>query len=383
MRANASITQSELERFFTRRIGRASGDYWFFDTTSVSSYSTLLERVRWGRNKDHTPLPQINLAVVKDTISGAPLAFKDLPGNITDVTLVKPLLTDFTRLGAGRMKLCMDRGFYSKTNIDALMGEHMKFLIAVSTRIGFVAQALTEHTYQLGSWEHYAPAVGVHAMRVDHPWAFYRHHRRAEDETSVKRSYLHLYYDPDRAINDGRDFTSLINQLHQELTSGDTTEDHRQLYKRYFRKVRGGWTGIDQAIAAERARHGHFALLSNDATLDSWQALSLYRAKDQIEKAFHDVKDRLDTRTTRTHNQQTLTGKLLTVFTALILTTELRRRITTSGLDQHHTLTNILDQLETIEQYQQPGHRPRILHTTQKQHNLYTTLGVNPPTTSQ
>ncbi len=379
----ASISQSEIERFFARRIGRASGDHWFFDTTSVSSYSALLERVRWGRNKDHTPLPQINLAVVKDTISGAPLGFQDLPGNITDVTLVKPLLTDFTRLGAGRMKLCMDRGFYSKTNIDALMGEHMKFLIGVSTRIGFVAHALAEHSYELRSWEHYDTGIGIYAMRLDHPWAYHRHHRRAEDETGVKRSYLHLYYDPDRACADEKRFATLINQLHQELTSGNTTEEHQQLYKRYFQRVRGGWAGKDQAIAAERARMGHFALLSNDATLDPWQALSLYRAKDQIEKAFHDIKDRLDMRTTKAHNHQTLTGKLFTVFTALILTTELRRRITTSGLDQHHTLTNILDQLETIEQYQQPGRRPRILHTTQKQQDLYTALGVNPPTTSQ
>jgi len=130
----ASISQSGIERFFRARTKRAARDYWFFDTTSISSYSQLLEKVRWGHNKDGVALPQINVALVKDSGTGLPLAFKDLPGNITDVTLVKALLADFASYGASRMKLCMDRGFYSKANIDALMSAHMKFLIGA--RIG-------------------------------------------------------------------------------------------------------------------------------------------------------------------------------------------------------------------------------------------------------
>ena len=117
----------------------------------------------------------------------------------------------------------------------------------------------------------------------------------------------------------------------------------------------------DQAIEAERDKHGYFALLSNDATLDCWQALDIYRSKDQIEKAFHDVKDRLAMRTTSVHNQETLTGKMFTVFAALIITSELRRRMNTSGLDKQYTLTELLDELETIEQYQHKGRKPTLM----------------------
>ena len=374
----ASITQTEVETFFRARIARASGSYWFFDTTSISSYSQLVERVRWGKNKDHQRLPQINLALVKDAMGGAPVGFKDVPGNISDVSLVTSLLADFSSLGAGRMKLCMDRGFYSKANIDALMAARMKFLIGVKTGLTYVKDALTSHDDELHSWNHYDTEKGIFGMRVDHPWPFHHDHPRAEDEDTVKRSYLHLYYSPERALIDEHDFAALLDTLHRELTSGETLAEHEDLYHHYFRKIRGGWTGRDQTIAAERARHGYFTLLSNDATLDCWQALDTYRGKDQIEKAFHNVKDRLDTRTTRTHNQETLTGKLFTVFTGLILTTDLQRRITAAGINQ--TMTEVLDQLETIEQYHQPGHRPRCSHITKKQHELYTALGVNPPT---
>ncbi|MDR2373264.1 MAG: hypothetical protein LBD77_04035, partial [Bifidobacteriaceae bacterium] len=113
----ASTLEPEVEALFRARAARASGDWWFFDTTSISSYSELLARVKWGKNKEGVPLPQLNLAVVKDAASGLPVAYRDLPGNIGDVTLVKHLLASFKPLGVSGAKLCMDRGFYSKANV--------------------------------------------------------------------------------------------------------------------------------------------------------------------------------------------------------------------------------------------------------------------------
>lgn len=378
----ASIGQPEAEAFFRARAKRASGAYWFFDTTSVSSYSRLLERVRWGKNKDGLPLPQINLAVVKDAGTGLPVGFKDLPGAVSDVSLVTGLIQDFRRLGATKMKLCMDRGFYSKANIDALMGAHLKFLIGVRIGIGYVRHAIADHGHGLRSWEHWDDTRGLYGLRLDHPWAWDRSHPRADDEHQVKRSYLHLYFDPARAVDDEKAFATLLGQCSRELATGATTDEHQTYYDRWFRHVKGRWAGDDEAIEAERGRHGYFALLSNDATLDCWATLDIYRAKDQIEKAFHDVKDRLDFRTTAVHNQETLTGKLFAVFTALILTSELRRRMRDSGLDQEHTITELLDELETIEQHQSPGHQPRIPHVTKKQNDIYTQLDITPPATS-
>jgi len=152
------------------------------------------------------------------------------------------------------------------------------------------------------------------------------------------------------------------------------------MYDKYFTKTRNGWAGDDQAIEAERARHGYFALLTNDATLDCWAALDIYRSKDQIEKAFHDIKDRLDLRTTTVHNQQTWTGKLFTTFVALIITSELRQRMELSHLNHDYTLIELLDQLETIEQYQHQNRKPSILHVTKKQTDIYTQLRTKPPT---
>jgi hypothetical protein len=49
---------------------------------------------------------------------------------------------------------------------------------------------------------------------------------------------------------------------------------------------------------------------------------------------------------------------------------------------RQRTQTDLLDELEAIERYESDGHRPRTLHVTKKQRDLYTALGAQAPTTS-
>jgi hypothetical protein len=61
----AEITEAGKNEFFVFRGKRKKErEYWFYDSTSISSYSKSLEQVRYGKNKDHENLEQINLAVL-------------------------------------------------------------------------------------------------------------------------------------------------------------------------------------------------------------------------------------------------------------------------------------------------------------------------------
>ena len=58
----ASITSDAKEQFFAQQgKRRIEKEYLAYDTTSISSYSKSLIQVKYGVNKDHDPLPQINL----------------------------------------------------------------------------------------------------------------------------------------------------------------------------------------------------------------------------------------------------------------------------------------------------------------------------------
>lgn len=378
----ASISQSELETFFKARISRSGDKYWLYDTTSISSYSKCIEYVRWGKNKDRVPLMQLNLAVVLDASSRLPVSFKDISGNISDVSLIRELIKESEGFGADKVKLCLDRGFYSKANIDSLMGEHMKFLIGLKVGLSYVKSAIKEHAHELRGWQNYHAASDVFGLKVAYGWDYEHHSRHTEVEHAKRRSYIYLYYSPERVAKDEAEFARSLQVLMSELESGQRTESHEKLYERYFKRVRGGFVGRDEVIERERELFGYFALLSNDASLSAQEALVTYRSKDRIEKAFADIKDRLDFRTPKVENVETLRGKLLCVFIALILTSELRARMDAAKLSERYTLSGLIDEIDTIERYESPRHRPRILAVTDKQKKIYEALGIKPPTVS-
>jgi len=97
---------------------RAEKEYWAFDTTSISSYSESLTQTRYGKNKDGDSLPQLNLALLFGEESALPFYYKKLAGNIPDVSTIKQLLKDMEFLGYNKIKMVMDRGFYSESNIN-------------------------------------------------------------------------------------------------------------------------------------------------------------------------------------------------------------------------------------------------------------------------
>lgn len=137
------ITEEAKERFF-RLQGkrRMENEYWAYDTTSISSYSESLKQVKYGMNKDHDPLPQINLALLFGEDSGLPFYYRKLAGNISDISTLKKLLADLKQLDFGKVKLVMDRGFYSEANINALYQNNLKFLIATKVSLKFVQKEL-------------------------------------------------------------------------------------------------------------------------------------------------------------------------------------------------------------------------------------------------
>lgn len=77
----ASVTEETKNCFFSLQAKRRTeNEYWSYDTTSVSSYSEALKQVKYGINKDHDPLAQINLALLFGEESGLPFYYRKLAG---------------------------------------------------------------------------------------------------------------------------------------------------------------------------------------------------------------------------------------------------------------------------------------------------------------
>ncbi|MCI2171555.1 hypothetical protein [Schleiferilactobacillus perolens] len=86
-------------------------------------------------------------------------------------TVIK-LLDDLEALGIDKAKLVMDRGCYSKANIDALLGQHLKFLIGIRIDIKLVRTILLNYMAEPQQFQNYDDNRGVSGITVMTEWAY-------------------------------------------------------------------------------------------------------------------------------------------------------------------------------------------------------------------
>jgi len=155
------------------------------------------------------------------------------------------------------------------------------------------------------------------------------------------------------------------------------------MYTRYYEINETPDRGISlvpeqEAITETEKNYGYFALLSNGIK-DPLDALEIYRSKDLIEKAFGNLKVRLNMRRTSVWSEENLEGKLFVQFMALIYLSYIKKAMSDNNLFKDYTMQELLDELDVIERFEQPGSQSRVGEMTKKQMNLYTLLGVAVP----
>lgn len=385
----ASITDDARERFFHLQGKRRSEkEFWAYDTTSISSYSKCLTQTRYGVNKDHEPLPQINLAMLFGETSSLPFYYRKLAGNISDVKTVKHLLADMDALGFEKIKLVMDRGFYSEANINGLYKEHRKFLMATKTSLKWVKRELEEASDCIRTWSNYNQQYDLYAYSVPVKWAYTQERPYKGDILKgERRMYLHLYFNGAKAIEDERNLHTKLSELQSELESGRRNLNHEKQYTKYFEikttPVRGTVvTAKDEVIAEAKKQYGYFALISNEIK-NPIEALETYRNKDLVEKAFCDLKDRLGFNRPAVSSDLSLDGKLFVEFIALIFLSYIKRQMQENELFKKFTMQELLDEFDIIECFEQPGYKLRIGEVTKRQLELFQAMDVSFPTSLQ
>lgn len=381
----ADISEEQKNKFFKLQERRRSEDeYWAYDTTSLSSYSQTLRQVQYGKNKEDDRLPQINLALVFGEKSGFPFYYRKLAGNIPDVSTVKNLLADFQVLGFDKVKLVMDRGFYSEANINGLLKEHLKFIVAVQTGLSFTRNEIDKVYESLRSFENFDEQHELYSTTALTEWNYQQQRPYKKDIiTEKKRVYLHIYFNIDKYAEDETNFDRKLMSMRREVLSDKRVPEHETFYKKYFvikeTPVRGVHVTVnDEAVNKAKRYYGYFTLLSNEK-MEAMAALQLYRNKDLVEKAFGNIKDRLNLRRLLVSSEKSLDGKLFVGFIALIYMSYIKKHMQESGMFQKHTIQTLLDKLDVIECFENPGYALRVGEVLSKQKQIYEALGINPP----
>ena len=295
----------------------------YFDITSVSTYAKLLDIAEWGYNRDKEKLRQvlrigipkpgrqgllINMGIVYGDSNQLPLYYQIYSGSITDVTTLRNIKKYNAEYGLKDVIYVLDRGFYSKSNIEELGDERVIIPLSFSTRLAL--KVLRDNDSQLNNSKNmficknsiYTVIKGEIKInkceasckdKIFYAYVFRNKQVYDEKETLIYKILIEI----EGKIN-GRIYTNeeMLKEEIEEIAEG---------YEKYFRIVRDKDKYIierNEIIIEEQVRKfGTFILITNDPNQSGVTILELYRRRENIEKVFDCMKNDIDRDRLRVH----------------------------------------------------------------------------------
>jgi len=390
------LSSGELTTF-TQRLGRMDDERdtffreWIahnhpihsmvFDITSLSSYSTLLNDVEWGYNRDHDHLPQMNLGMVYAEELQAPLYYQVYPGSIRDVSTLANLVRYCEAFALTPDLFVMDRGFYSADNLATLTQQALKFLLPLPRGVGLFAELLAQYYQELTALPNSFLFQDEMLCHVQTTIPFQR-----------QPLYAHIYFDPSRHYAQAQRFLTPLWQAEATLaeqTFPSAQKARHALTKHvpgaeaFFRFPETGdhVTMVRDASALTQhvASMGFTIFLTNRADLNRGHILQVYRQKDGVEKAFDIFKHELDGQRLRGHSPDAITGRLFLKFLSLIVYSALTKTMREQRLFREWSVRELLFELKKIRIVELYDGSHVLTEISKRQRRIFKAFNMNPP----
>ena len=317
-----------LDFLYNWRNKASTGNACFHDITSISSYSLKSDIVEYGYNRDKEDLPQINIGMISDSGNRLPIYYKIHDGSINDVSTLRNILKEGYAFNMKNLTFVMDKGFFSKGNIDALYSFNYHFIVsmAFTTNAAFEAVDKVRDTIR-------HPRNVVCTSNKEYLYASsFETHWGSKDLNRKCKIHVYTKLVNDIAIRSGNLDLKLIDCLN-ELNNGEWNNAHVSLYAKYFKETVNSdgsksYQYNDEAIQnSENKYSGYLCIVTDNLNLTSEQVIDIYRDKDGIEKVFDDIKNVQDCKRLNVQSRSVMEGKMFVIFIASILISEIRQRM--------------------------------------------------------
>lgn len=372
-----SITNEDRIDFFEKWSAfRSEQEYLALDITSISSYSELIADIEWGYNRNREKLPQINLCMLLGEKSGLPVFQAVYSGSLKDVSTLKTTLQLASTTPFNKMTLVMDKGFCSTKNINTMLtdAQGIRFVIAMSFTHSFTQKQVDSEKKDIDCLEN-TIVMGDDILRgitKERSW------------TAKHKVFTHIYYNALHAMHVKEKLYGRIANLVKQANLNPDNPDYALEFKKYLivrksDKTDSGYTiNIRYDVVEEELYHSGWLVLVSNHISDAKEAISIYRAKDVVEKGFLRMKNCLDLGRLRVHSDNSMQNKLFIGFIALILMSRIHKVMLINGLYKTMTMKKLINILEKLRvQYLA---NIRILYPiTKEQKNIFEAFGFNEP----
>lgn len=331
------------KQFFTEWIRQHENlETLIFDITSISSHSKYNDWLEWGYNRDGENLAQINLGAIISQELGLPLAYRFLPGSITDVTTLKNTALFAKDLGIKKVKFVLDKGFYSEKNIELLMANDLEFTVPLSFSTKESQRLIQDTELELKK--------ATNSFHHRHDLIYY-----VKKTACIGGHTLtaHVYLNTTRQRDQISGFLLKLGKFEEEVLIKNYEQEELKsklqghCYAKFYKIIDGQLVKNDDEIADHVVDMGKIILLTNHG-ISGQDLLNMYVNKDIVEKYFDTMKNELDEKRLRVSCKDIFSGRLLITFLSLILRTHLEKLSVVGKLNKTFTVHEIIANLNLI-----------------------------------
>jgi len=355
-------------------------DAVYYDITSISSYSTNINFVEWGYNRDNENLPQINMGVICNQQNGMPLYYNIFPGSIVDVTTLRNNLHFLQAFGLNNILVIMDRGFFSTSNVTEMNHSENKisFIQPLPLSLKKVRELVSQSKKTISNPEN--------AFQYNEEILYSKPVKIAIGESSFDG---HLYFNEKAELDQKQNFLSALLKIEtgikeQKFMSQKQADKYIESsvlmkYQAYYK-----WNSktkiIEKNINAINQYFSHLGcylmITNSDTELDRIEMLNYYRNKDRVEKLFDLVKNEMDGSRLRAHNDFTNHGRLFIRFLALILASHINQVMSDKKLFKTFSMKEMLIDLKKIKHIQLFNSTPFVSEVSKKHKKIFEAFNI-------
>lgn len=355
--------------------------YFSYDSTNKNCQAGDIEIVEYGNAKVDQGAPIFNYSIAYDTHNKEPLFYEAYPGSINDVSQLQFMLDKAVGYGYKKIGFILDRGYFSKGNIEYMDECGYNFVIMVKGMSSIVNQLVLNNK---GKFEnkriHNISDYRVSGITV----------KGKLYVTDEKDRYFHVYHSPSKENAEREFIETRIEQMKKFMKShsnkarefGPGFEKYFELY--YDEEKKTFLFPLEKAkiIENEIDLCGYFCIITSEK-MTAKEALNLYKSRDASEKLFRGDKSYLGNKSLRVYSDESASAKIFIEFIALIV----RCKIYTCLKDEmknldkrpnYMTVPAALKELEKIEMVRQLDNVYRLDHAvTSVQKKILRAFGID------
>lgn len=353
----------------------------YYDITSFSSYATNNDFIEWGYNRDGENLPQINMGAVCCAKTALPLMYRLYGGSIVDVTTLKNTITYLKSFGVTDFMCIMDRGFYSRENLQEMNKEenNIHFIQPLPFTTKKVKDLVTTNKRLLG--------LSCNAFMYNQELLYYVKGKYVLDDRN--QFDAHIFYNEKSMVDQKQVLMQKIIGYQDKLVK-KKFENKKQFaqyreeaipagFRDYFRWDTRNKSVLlnNKAIEIAITRLGTFVIATNRENLTKEQILSSYRKRDAIEKIYDITKNEMDGDRLRVHSNTATEGALFIKFIALIIYCELSKTLKEKDLFKKFTIKEMFAELRKIKVTKLKGEQKVISELTKRHKQIFDAFSLD------